>query len=547
MKNHPSYYLHEISLATESLDKLKVEQLCHQLIEDLPTDDEPFPAFEAKMILLALRKKKFFNLMIDLADAFLSDDQTDPQIIRQYGQALINQGKFRGALSFLSILINDSDTDKAERNEALGLIGRIHKQSYINKKNATHQKKGKMMEDALNSYLLAFQSDRQENRWHGINVVALLCRASRDGLSNITTEDAEQIATKLVQQITELDYGGFATLWDYAIALEASIALKNNDTAIKWAEKYIGNEPDAFELSSTIRQLEEVWEITPESKVGGEIISLLSAALLAAEDGALFFTKQKFARFKNNFDQIRLEKVFGDDSYKRIKWMQLGLERAESIGLICRKSGKGIGTGFLIKGSSISKALDDNWYFLTNSHVLTNDEEVIKHSTPGRKPLRTKEAYISFDLLFDPDNPEYEIGPVIWTSPPDELDATLVQLESIPSGNIETYQVSTELPDLETNPRLYIVGHPNGGDLSVSLQDNFMLEFNDNLVQYRTPTDPGSSGSPIFNEDWALVGIHHAGSFEKSSLTDLKKEHEANEGIRISAIIEKIDADLAPA
>ena len=33
----------------------------------------------------------------------------------------------------------------------------------------------------------------------------------------------------------------------------------------------------------------------------------------------------------------------------------------------------------------------------------------------------------------------------------------------------------------------------------------------DDLVQYSTDTEPGSSGSPVFNQDWEIVGLHHRG------------------------------------
>jgi endonuclease/exonuclease/phosphatase family metal-dependent hydrolase len=52
----------------------------------------------------------------------------------------------------------------------------------------------------------------------------------------------------------------------------------------------------------------------------------------------------------------------------------------------------------------------------------------------------------------------------------------------------------------------------------------------DKVLRYRTDTEPGSSGSPVFNNDWQLVALHHAGYREDGGTA-------VNEGIRISAIV----------
>ena len=61
---------------------------------------------------------------------------------------------------------------------------------------------------------------------------------------------------------------------------------------------------------------------------------------------------------------------------------------------------------------------------------------------------------------------------------------------------------------LTTPPsRLYVIGHPGGRDLELSLHDNHLLGCNDRLLHYRTPTEAGSSGSPVFEADgWRVVG-----------------------------------------
>lgn len=66
------------------------------------------------------------------------------------------------------------------------------------------------------------------------------------------------------------------------------------------------------------------------------------------------------------------------------------------------------------------------------------------------------------------------------------------------------------------------------------MQDNQVVNVGDPYVHYRTPTDPGSSGSPVFNQKWELVALHHASS---SALS-------ANEGVRMDRLLEAMRKDL---
>jgi endonuclease G len=56
-----------------------------------------------------------------------------------------------------------------------------------------------------------------------------------------------------------------------------------------------------------------------------------------------------------------------------------------------------------------------------------------------------------------------------------------------------------------------IIQHPKGEDKQIALNANEVLgQLNQHLF-YTTDTEPGSSGSPVFNKDWRVVAIHHAG------------------------------------
>ena len=54
------------------------------------------------------------------------------------------------------------------------------------------------------------------------------------------------------------------------------------------------------------------------------------------------------------------------------------------------------------------------------------------------------------------------------------------------------------------------------------------------LVQYSTDTEPGSSGSPVFNQDWEIVGLHHRGG---GLAGPDGKKYFTNEGILIGSVV----------
>ncbi len=95
------------------------------------------------------------------------------------------------------------------------------------------------------------------------------------------------------------------------------------------------------------------------------------------------------------------------------------------------------------------------------------------------------------------------------------------------------------LPSAKT--KAFVVGHPASGALQFALHDSVLLDVSDDerLMHYRTPTDPGSSGSPVFNWKWEVIALHHAGSPATPRLHG-QGEYEANEGITLRAIRRKL-------
>src|SRR6187401_59922 len=102
-------------------------------------------------------------------------------------------------------------------------------------------------------------------------------------------------------------------------------------------------------------------------------------------------------------------------------------------------------------------------------------------------------------------------------------------------------------------PRVYVIGHPGGRDLAFSFQDNELLGHEGPpsgkpplegvcRVHYRAPTEGGSSGSPVFNDNaWAVIALHHmGGELGMPHLNGEAGSYAANEGISMQSIAEAI-------
>lgn len=542
--------------ALEVLDRDRVRDQCRELAAGLRSGSEELTERDAGRILSFLKGNRCFAELVSLGGVLSRAHPRNDRIRRLFVQGLIDQGHQSGApelldqaLMLLEGVVEDPDVRPDEVEEAWGLIGRIHKQFYVSAALAGGEPRKEAMDSALAAYSRGW--DASENVWHGINLVALLTRAEVDGLDVDSPYDREALAREIRMRIEERIDDARADLWDYATAMEAALALGDTEAAVSLAESYVklGLEKgrDEFEFASTARQLREVWRLDPEGPAGSAILPMLEAVVLdrglrsGDGSGSVQLATASVAQMQSAGTFERLERVFGSDSFVTTRWLHLLFGRLRAIGSVSTRSGRGVGTGFVLRGPALAPELDDDWYFVTNCHVVTDDEAVIERAPPHHKPCRPGEVRITFELLFEEEPREYAVEEVVWSSPPEECDVSILRLDApFYEDQVEPYPVNPHLADPETRPRLYIAGHPGGGSLQVSMHDNHLLEFNDSHLQYRTPTNPGSSGSPVFNDEWDLVAVHHAGSPEMERLDDSGDVHEANQGVRLSAIVEAL-------
>ena len=237
-------------------------------------------------------------------------------------------------------------------------------------------------------------------------------------------------------------------------------------------------------------------------------------------------------------DKKSYQANFGNASFEYYEALRVGMTRARAVARIRKKNGgTHQGTGFLVKGTEISQGYGKELVLLTNAHVISNDP-IVKSYNGALDP---SEAVITFDALGEK---TYRVKELLWTSPPEKLDASILRLD----GRVkkpDLYPLAEVLPEINPEARVYVIGHPSGRDLSYSIQDNSLLNHRGDLgvMHYRSPTEPGSSGSPLFSLSWDLLGLHHAGNPTKG-LNHLLSNNEAREGIWIRAVIKDVAKSL---
>ncbi len=186
------------------------------------------------------------------------------------------------------------------------------------------------------------------------------------------------------------------------------------------------------------------------------------------------------------------------------------------------------GTGFLI-GPGV---------FITNQHVIQTAEEAMS-------------ATVTFDRELDPSRLQtasstFRLDPLglFLSSVADELDFAVIALGDRISG-VATPDELGFCP-LSPEPDKHVIGmnvniiqHPQGNYKQVAIRNNLLTFRTDNALLYETDTEVGSSGSPVFNDNWDVVALHHYGQpflakLEISDPTGFAAN--ANEGVRASVI-----------
>ncbi|MCX5042974.1 DNA/RNA non-specific endonuclease [Aldersonia sp. NBC_00410] len=222
-----------------------------------------------------------------------------------------------------------------------------------------------------------------------------------------------------------------------------------------------------------------------------------------------------------------LEKIINASDFLGVRYLDDGVAASRAVGRVQI----GIGTGQLAgygTGSMVSPTL-----LLTNHHVLPDTQtaresriEFDYQDGPGGAAVQPRTFGLDPDRFFIADR-QRDFALVAVTGTPDELRPFGFNRLTAEQGTVIIGEFVT------------IVQHPRGRKKQIVLRENKILDIPEGFVHYSADTEPGSSGSPVFNDQWEVVALHHA-SVPAPQQPDYGGF--LNEGIRISSILAHLQA-----
>ncbi|WP_340384311.1 endonuclease [Streptomyces sp. SS7] len=264
------------------------------------------------------------------------------------------------------------------------------------------------------------------------------------------------------------------------------------------------------------------------------------SAPAATASSTLSLPPDRFGR-----ELLGLERLIGRTDLTPVAFLEEGVLAARPVGRVTVGGpGGGHGTGFLV-----SPAL-----LLTNHHVLGDQEEAAR----GEVAFAFQDGVGGGPLV----PAVFGLEPRRFFVTDERLDFSLVAVA--PHGTrgeaLSSYgrlTLSAAQGKVVIGESVTVVHHPRGEPKQLALRDNRVVDVLDDFLHYESDTQPGSSGAPVFNDQWEVVALHHSvvprtdeqgrplsvdGTVRQPDMGEARLAWKANEGVRISRVLRALHA-----
>jgi endonuclease G, mitochondrial len=269
-------------------------------------------------------------------------------------------------------------------------------------------------------------------------------------------------------------------------------------------------------------------------------------------DEKLIKRKEMLSEVRQEPVDFAFERAIGKNDSVYSNFVELLELVKRKVGRIAVKEGNvniGYATGFMIS----ERLLLTNWHvFKSKAEVVDSEVQFFYELDTAGNPGKS----VSFRLE---ENEFYYSN--------QELDYCVVAVNSSDTtGKISLNDIGYIYLDptlgkiAGEREALNIIHHPNGDYKQLSIRENLFMNITPTTIWYESDTAPGSSGSPVFNDQWQVVALHHMGVARKNingeyvdrdnkvipkidgKIDASKVVWTANEGVRISVIIKDVFA-----
>lgn len=249
---------------------------------------------------------------------------------------------------------------------------------------------------------------------------------------------------------------------------------------------------------------------------------------------------------------IAKERLIGKNDLMSINYLQLGNRASNAVCRIHVKNinggNEGYGTGFLITPNLL----------ITNNHVLAKEEDTV-NSLAEYNYQYDQHGVPADSYIF-----EFDADKFFYTNR--SLDFSIVYVKPISKkggkkltdfGYLKLFEDANKALISEY---VSIIQHPAGGLKQIAIRENQVLTKEGDYITYSTDTTQGSSGSPVFNDQWQVVALHHSGVPRKDEegnylckdgskfvvgMDESLIDWISNEGIRVSSILADLKVALS--
>jgi endonuclease G, mitochondrial len=252
-------------------------------------------------------------------------------------------------------------------------------------------------------------------------------------------------------------------------------------------------------------------------------------------------------------EEVVLEGFVGRDDTLWSSFLARGARSSRGVARVVHRDApaetRARGTAFLI----------GEWLAVTNNHVVGSPEAAAA-------------AAIEFNFEYDEDGGERRAGVV--RLDPDrlfltnvvtgEMDYTVVAVAATRSGSPpgKAYghlPLIRERGKAQNGDPLNLIHHPAGMRKRITVRESRLLGSTETTLHYSGDTLGGSSGSPVLNDQWEVVGLHFGGKPKRRNRRRLTIDgrlwdetmpreliaYEFNVGTRVSSLVDDM-RDRAP-